>query len=67
MAEYAEQIHQIQSSLDEFDDKLEKNTDNYQEYLSSQLKSVWLVMNDVKRTVDSLIEQTGMDRSSDII
>lgn len=46
---------------------MEKQGDMHQEYLSSQLKSVWLVVNDVKRTVDNLIDKLGFQNSSDII
>lgn len=39
----------------------------YNEYLSNQLKSVWLVLNDMKRTLDEVTDHIGLNSSREML
>lgn len=64
---YSEQILHIKDELEKFDDKLNNQADTYNEYLSNQLKSVWVVLNDMKINLDDVIENVGLNSSREIL
>lgn len=41
--------------------------EKHNEYLTNQLKSVWLVLNDMKKTLDDVTENIGLNSSRDML
>ena len=56
---YAEEMIDVKSWVEKLEENLDSQEIKNQNYLSTQLKSLWLVLNGVKTNVDRLMEHAG--------